>query len=87
MKNRKAHITQVLAFCEYGKKPIIFTAKTEGTISLEKNGEHGWFFDFIFIPKGQTKTLACFPNGERFKLWNDTGYQQLAEHLKKTICN
>lgn len=39
--------------------------------------------DFIFIPKGQTRTLGTFPDNKRFKLWNDTGYIQLAEHLKK----
>lgn len=81
IKNRNACFTQALAFCEYGKEPIVFTSKTEGVISLKKQGEYGWCWDFIFIPNGQNKTLACFPDEERFKLWNDTGYKQLANYL------
>ncbi len=42
-----------------------------------------WCWDFIFIPDGQTKTLGSFKDEERFKLWNDTGYKQLIEYLKK----
>ena len=87
MENRGAYIVQALAFCECGKEPVVFTSKTQGTISLEKQGEHGWFFDFIFIPNGQNKTLGCFPNEKRFKLWNDTGYQQLADYLRKRDVN
>ncbi len=83
IENRSAYLIQALAFCEYGKEPVVFTSKTEGKISLEKQGEYGWFFDFIFIPNGQSKTLACFPDEERFRLWNDTGYQQLANYLRK----
>ena len=85
MENRRAYFVQALAFCEYGKEPVVFTSKTEGTISLEKQGTYGWFWDCIFIPNGQNKTLACFPDKERFKLWNDTGYQQLADYLRKTV--
>lgn len=28
-------------------------------------------------------TLATFDDSERFKLWNDTGYIQLIDYLKK----
>ena len=37
----------------------------------------------IFIPEGKDQTLACFEDEERLKLWNDTGYMQLAKYLKK----
>ena len=82
VKNREAYFVQALAYCEYGKEPVVFESITEGTISLEKQGSFGWCWDFIFIPKGQNKTLACFPDDERFKLWNDTGYEQLINYLK-----
>ena len=82
VENRKACFIQALAFCEYGKEPVVFKSITEGTIAKRKSGKYGWAWDFIFIPKGQTKTLGSFPDDKRFKLWNDTGYKQLAKYLK-----
>lgn len=80
-ENRKARFVQALAFCEYGKEPVVFTSITEGTIAKRKSGKYGWCWDFIFIPDGQEKTLGSFKDEERFKLWNDTGYKQLADYL------
>ena len=82
-ENRKAEFHQALAFCEYGKEPVVFKSITKGTISKRKSGKYGWSWDFIFIPDGQTKTFANFPDSKRFKLWNDTGYKQLTDYLKK----
>lgn len=82
VENRKARFVQALAFCEYGKEPVVFKSITERTISKRRQGKYGWCWDFIFIPNGQTKTFASFNDDERFKLWNDTGYKQLAEYLK-----
>lgn len=83
VENRKARFVQALAFCEYGHEPVVFKSITEGTISKRKQGKNGWCWDFIFIPDGQEKTLATFKDDERFKLWNDTGYKQLVQYLKK----
>jgi len=82
-ENRKAKFVQALAFCEYGKEPLVFTSITEGTIAKRKSGKYGWCWDFIFIPSGKDKTLGSFKDEERFKLWNDTGYKQLSEYLLK----
>lgn len=82
-ENRKAHFVESLAYCEYGKEPITFVAITEGEIAKEKSGEYGWSWDFIFIPKGETKTLACFNDDERFKYWSNEAYIKLANYLKK----
>lgn len=82
IENRKARFIQALAFCEYGKEPVVFNSITEGTISKRKSGKYGWSYDFIFIPEGQEKTLGNFPDEKRFKLWNDTGYQQLINYLE-----
>ena len=82
VENRKACFIQALAFCEYGKEPVVFKSITEGSIAKRKSGKYGWAWDFVFIPKGQTKTLGSFSDDVRFKLWNDTGYKQLAEYLK-----
>lgn len=83
VENRKAKFIQALAFCEYGKEPVVFTSITEGTLSKRCQGKYGWCWDFIFIPEGQTKTLGTFPDDKRFKFWNDTGYKQLADYLNK----
>ena len=82
-ENRKAKFVQALAFCEYGKEPIVFTSITEGTISKRRQGKYGWCWDFIFIPDGETQTLGSFPDDKRFKFWNDTGYLQLTNYLKE----
>ena len=56
---------------------------TNGTIAKQKQGEYGWSWDFIFIPDGETKTLACFDDSVRFKYWSNDAYLKLAEYLKK----
>ena len=83
IENRKAKFVQAVAFCEPGKESIVFSSTTEGTLAKRRSGKYGWTWDFIFIPKGQTKTLANFPDQKRFKLWADTCYLQLADYLKK----
>ncbi len=82
VENRKARFVQALAYCEYGKEPVVFTSITEGSISKRLQGKYGWSWDFIFIPEGQTKTLGSFKDEERFKMWKDTGYKQLSKYLK-----
>ena len=80
--NRNAKFIESFAFCEYGKEPVVFESVTYGTIATEKSGTYGWSWDFVFIPKGQTKTLGCFPDDERWNLWNTDGFVKLAEYLK-----
>ena len=82
-ENRNACFIEAFAYCEYGKEPIVFKSITKGTISEEKMGEYGWCWDFIFIPEGKDKTFGCYPDDERFLLWNTDAYYELAEFLKK----
>lgn len=82
-ENRNAYFIEVLAYCKYNEEPITFTSITKGTIALEKQGEYGWSWDFVFIPEGQTKTLGCFEDEERFKLWSNDAYIKLADYLKQ----
>jgi len=72
---------EAFAYCEYGKDPIVFKSVTKGKIAHEKSGTYGWSWDFIFIPKGQTKTMGNFKDEDRWNLWNNTGYLKLAEYL------
>ena len=81
VENRKAYFKEVLAYAEYGKEPITFVGITPGTIAKEKSGTYGWSWDFIFIPEGETKTLGCFPDDERWNFWGLDCYKNLAEYL------
>ena len=81
-ENRRAYFKEVLAYCEYGKEPITFVGITPGTIALEKSGTYGWSWDFIFIPDGSDKTLACYPDEERWKFWSLDSYKKLVDYLE-----
>ena len=82
VENRRACFIEAFAYCEYGKEPIVFKSITNGVIATEKSGEYGWSWDFIFIPDDLDKTMANFPDEERFKLWNTDAYHKLAEYIK-----
>lgn len=81
--NRKARFIEVYAYKENDKPPVLFKSVTEGKITREKSGEYGWSFDFIFKPAGSSKTLGCFEDKERYKLWDDTGLKELANYIKE----
>ena len=83
IENRKAYFIEVISYCKPNCEPISFISKTEGKISLEKRGEFGWSYDRIFIPKGETKTLAEFNDDERWKFWSNDAYIQLKDFLLK----
>ena len=80
--NRKACFVEAFAYCKYGSEPIVFTSITKGSIAKECSGTYGWSWDFIFIPDGCDKTLANYPDEERFLLWNQDGYHALAKYLE-----
>jgi len=56
--NRKAHIVYALAYCEPNGEPIVFTGGCKGVISTELRGDEGMLIDYIFIPKGNNKTMG-----------------------------
>ena len=82
VENRNAYFKEVLAYCEYGREPITFIGITKGKIAREKSGTYGWTWDFVFIPDGEDKTLACYPDEERWKFWSLDSYKKLADYLK-----
>lgn len=87
MKNiddRRASLVEALAYCKYGEEPTVFTSITKGVLAHEKSGTYGWSWDYIFIPDGQEKTLANYPDNERFLLWNQDAYKKLAKYLKNS---
>ncbi|MBQ8425429.1 MAG: non-canonical purine NTP pyrophosphatase [Clostridia bacterium] len=83
VENRKASFVEAFAYCKVGKEPIIFKSITSGIISKEPQGSYGWGWDFVFIPDGEEKTLASFPDNERYLKWNTDGFYQIIEYLKE----
>ncbi|MBI2575324.1 hypothetical protein HYV82_05565 [Candidatus Woesearchaeota archaeon] len=47
-----------IGYCAPGKAPICFLGVEEGKIALKEKGKNGWGNDFIFIPKGKSRTYA-----------------------------
>lgn len=87
VEDRSAYFLEALAYSEVDGKTHVFTSKTEGTLATEPNGEYGWSWDFIFIPKGEEKTLGNFNDDERWKFWDNKAYKKLAEYLKEKDIN
>jgi len=81
LEDRRAYFKESLAYCEPGKEPVVFEGITKGKIDVKKSGTYGWSWDFVFIPEGQEKTLGCFPDEERWKLWSVDCYKKLVEYL------
>ena len=56
-KNKKAKITNAIAYCEPKNKPVIFSSSCEGSIVSELRNEKGSFVDRLFVPtlKNPTK--------------------------------
>jgi XTP/dITP diphosphohydrolase len=65
--SRKMWMATYIGYCEPGKQPIIFTAKTYGKISSVLKGTQGFCFDPLFIPNGETRTFAEMSMEEKNK--------------------
>ncbi len=80
-EERDCYFIEVLAYTKYGEEPITFNSITKGRLANTPSGEYGWGYDHIFIPNGQSKTLASFNDDERIRLWDNSGYIELAKYL------
>jgi XTP/dITP diphosphohydrolase len=78
LEDRSAVIYSVVAFCDEHLQPVSFYGEMPGTLLKQKRGEHGYFFDFIFMPKGYDQTLAEFEDSERWQFWK-SAYERFAE--------
>ena len=63
-KNRQATVSTCIAYCD-DKGVRAFEGIVEGTIPLEAQGEGGFGYDPIFIPKGYKKTYAEMSANEK----------------------
>lgn len=83
IENRNAYFKESIAYCEPGKDPVVFIGLTKGKIDTKRSGTNGWSWDFIFIPEGENKSLACFPDDEKWQFWSQDAYKELARYLEK----
>lgn len=85
IKDRQAYFKEVISYCKPGQEPVLFTSITEGKIATEKKGTYGWGSDKIFLVGNSNKTLAQFPDGEREKCWDDSGYKEFGQFIINNI--
>jgi len=83
IEDRRAYFKESISYCEPGEEPVVFEGLTKGIIDTKKSGTYGWSWDYVFIPEGENKTLACFPDEERWDFWSQDAYRKLAKYLKK----
>lgn len=81
-KERSAFYKESVAFCEFGKDPVVFDSYTHGRIAVKADGEYGWNFDRFFIRDGDEKTMACFADDERIKRYDNSNWKKLIKYLK-----
>jgi XTP/dITP diphosphohydrolase len=86
LKDRSAVIYSVVAFCDECLDPVTFYSEMAGTLLKHKQGKHGYFFDFIFVPVGYSRTMAEFDDTERWQFWKGA-YEQFAEWYATTNPN
>ncbi|MEX0896149.1 MAG: RdgB/HAM1 family non-canonical purine NTP pyrophosphatase [Patescibacteria group bacterium] len=75
-EDRRAQFVCVI--CIYDpqtKESTTFTGTLQGTISTKPAGTNGFGYDPIFVPEGESKTLAQLP----------TAYKQQSSHRAKAI--
>ncbi|MBR2677902.1 MAG: non-canonical purine NTP pyrophosphatase [Bacilli bacterium] len=83
IEDRSAYFKESIAYCEPGSEPVVFEGLTKGTIDTKKSGTYGWSWDFVFIPEGESQTLGCFEDEERWEFWSQDAYKDLANYLVK----
>lgn len=65
--NRKARFRTVITLIIQGEVHQ-FEGIAEGEISTQENGEQGFGYDSLFIPKGYTQTFAQLGNSEKNRI-------------------
>ena len=63
--NRKACFRSVIAYKEPEQSPRFFIGECSGRITSEERGSHGFGYDPLFIPQGDTRTFAEMPTEEK----------------------
>lgn len=89
IKQRDAFFTCALCLMMPSQnEPYYFEGRYDGTISTEPHGDSGFDYDYIFIPTGETKTLAQL--GTEYKNQHShraIALQKLNKFLTKNMVN
>jgi len=81
---RKAVFRSVIAYKEPKKDPMFFVGECRGRIFTKELGKHGFGFDPIFIPDGETKTFAQMEVREKNRLSHRArSLEKLMDFFKK----
>lgn len=80
-ENRKAKFVTAVAYCD-GSIEKTFKGILEGSISREPRGIYGFGFDPVFIPLGESRTLAELPPQEKNSISHRSdAFRKLAEWI------
>lgn len=72
-----------VAYCEPGKKAVIFLGEENGVVAEEIRGSFGFGHDPIFIPEGSDKTYGEIKNCEKVKKFRRRAVEKLRDYLTK----
>lgn len=81
VEDRSAYWEYAVAYCEPEKEPVSFHTIYTGNIALEARGNDGWFADKVFIPDGESQTIAELLDQKLYRR-NRDHYEKLIEYLK-----
>ena len=83
---RKACFRSVFAYSAPDKKPKFFIGECNGKISNSEQGDHGFGYDPIFIPDGDTRTFAKMDTEEKNSFSHrGKSLEKLMEFFKKNM--
>lgn len=80
--DRSAYWEYAIAYCEPGKEPVSFYTQHKGSYATEARGQSGWYTDKLFIPEGQSKTVAELLDASEY-IRDEQHYKALREYLVK----
>lgn len=79
--NRKAKFIMAVAYCEPGKEPIAEISELHGKITEKQDGIYGWFIDWFFIADGYDKTMGCYEDDIRKKIWPNSCWEKIGRRI------
>jgi XTP/dITP diphosphohydrolase len=79
---RVCRALSALCYCD-GRKREVILKTVEGELSLAPRGTGGFHWDPVFIPRGETRTLAEMPMGDKLRASaSGLAYEELRKHLQ-----
>ena len=82
-EKRSARFECALVFVTPGGEPQVFRGTVEGRIALSPRGENGFGYDPVFLPDGNSATMAELDDGRKHEISHrGRALQQFAKWLK-----